>query len=110
MRQNGPAVASVAHRRTTDQHDDPDEPAMDTLEALREDLSTLRHDVTRLARHGREELTHRAAGLADAARARADHARQTVGGFAAERPFTTIALAVAGGVLLANICPRGARR
>lgn len=111
MRQNGSTAVSARHTDADPHdHDRDDPPSADTLDALREDLSMLRRDVTQLARHGREEFTHRAADLADRARDRADRARKSVGGFAAERPFTTIALAVAGGVLLASMCPRVCRR
>ncbi len=110
MRQNGSATASSVPERTADPHGRTDMHGDDSLDALREDLSLLRHDVTQLARHGRDQITHRAADLADRARDRAERARRSVGGFAAERPFTTIALAVAGGVLLAGLCPRFNRR
>jgi ElaB/YqjD/DUF883 family membrane-anchored ribosome-binding protein len=93
----------------------------DTLEVLREDLTAIRDDVSKLMKHGREELVNRAGGVAksatqsakavaDQARERAVEARDAVTTFATERPFATIALAVAGGVLLAAMCPKLWRR
>jgi ElaB/YqjD/DUF883 family membrane-anchored ribosome-binding protein len=117
MKPNGTAVAELANNRISDTASRAVRAGEDSLELLREDLTAIRGDVSKLMKHGRDEIAHRASDVAksasDSARAvadRATEARDALTSFAGERPFTTIAIAAVGGMLLAGMCSRSLRR
>lgn len=84
------------------------------IATLTEDLSSVKNDLATLVRSGRRHIVGKATDgaklVAGQARDQAAKAKDTVGEFAAERPFTTIAVSAVGGMVIAGMLARYLRR
>lgn len=81
----------------------------DSMQGLRDDIEAIRKDIGSLIKKGLKghdglrksigDAGHRLSDLADEARDRAEHVHRRVTDTASERPLTTIAIAVAAGLI-----------